>query len=365
MPPTKSISLSADGVYLYTGIIHLAPRADLSRVLPLPKLLSFIDAGNDLFIVADTRYSSYTARLSESIGIDLDTATKRTTDHNHIHALDDGSHTYIRAGRFATSLFTDLGVAPGEVAFRGPGATLFSNNELVDAFITGSKSAYSTDGKRLTRVPRVAGHAAVLAAGLSSRTGGRCVYWGSFEAISDIAYGAVADGHKRVMERLVGWFVGDFGVLKVGGVRHGVVEADRTEYRVKDVLWYEIDILVWNSGKWEAFDADDVQVEFTMLNPWVRTRLVSGGNGTFRALVHVPDQIGVYKFTVAYHRPGFTGLTREDVVPVRPFWHNEYERFIAMAVPYYVSCFSMIGGVFLMAGVVLFGGVQPGKKKTE
>lgn len=38
-------------------------------------------------------------------------------------------------------------------------------------------------------------------------------------------------------------------------------------------------------------------------------------------------------------------------IPVRPFRHNEYERFIPAAYPYYGASFSMVSPLFLSASL--------------
>jgi oligosaccharyltransferase complex subunit beta len=121
-----------------------------------------------------------------------------------------------------------------------------------------------------------------------------------------------------------------------------------------------VDIQAWNGAeaRWGSFSANDIQLEFVMLNPWVRTRLTQVGNGdnsTYKATVPVPDQIGIYKFLISYHRPGVSGLEVSQVVPVRPYLHNEYPRFIPMAYPYYAAAFAMLLSVFLLGIVLLFG----------
>ena len=49
---------------------------------------------------------------------------------------------------------------------------------------------------------------------------------------------------------------------------------------------------------------------------------------------------------------GFICLGRQ--ISVRPFRHNEYERFIPAAYPYYTSAFSMMAGVLLFSFVFLY-----------
>ena len=64
--------------------------------------------------------------------------------------------------------------------------------------------------------------------------------------------------------------------------------------------------------------------------------------GTFSTTIKVPDVYGVFKFLVTYSRSGYTAIELSEQVPVRPFRHNEYERFIVSAFPYYASVLSLM-----------------------
>ena len=52
------------------------------------------------------------------------------------------------------------------------------------------------------------------------------------------------------------------------------------------------------------------------------------GQGTFSRQVKVPDTYGVFKWVLQYHRPGYSYIDMTETVPIRPFRHDEYERFI-------------------------------------
>ena len=43
-----------------------------------------------------------------------------------------------------------------------------------------------------------------------------------------------------------------------------------------------------------------------------------------------------------------------ETVPIRPFKHNEYERFIVQAYPYYASLISMMAGFLAVGGYFLY-----------
>lgn len=151
------------------------------------------------------------------------------------------------------------------------------------------------------------------------------------------------------------------------------------------------------TGGWQPFKADDVQMEFVMLDPYVRTFLSHDGKGRYSVQFTIPDVYGVYKFRILYRRPGYStiavntpvgramGISSTHIylytpsappihpsgpasispaccrgwpslcltvcqVSIRPFHHDEYERFILSAYPYYSSAFSMMAG-FLVFGV--------------
>ena len=76
--------------------------------------------------------------------------------------------------------------------------------------------------------------------------------------------------------------------------------------------------------------------------------------GTFSTRLTVPDVYGVFKFVVDYQRPGYSHLFVSKQAPVRPFKHDEYERFIPAAFPYYASTFSMMAGFFGLTLLFLY-----------
>ena len=91
-----------------------------------------------------------------------------------------------------------------------------------------------------------------------------------------------------------------------------------------------------------------------MLDPYVRKTLAHDGRGRFHVAFKAPDAYGVFKFSVEYRRLGYSWLSLQRTVPVRPFRHNEYERFIPAAYPYYGAAFSMMAGFLAFGFVFLY-----------
>lgn len=357
----------------------LAPQAGLQNKLSVSRLISFVDSGRNLFVASAPAYSAYTEKLVEAIGVDLDDRSNVVLDYqNTVDTLSDTSNTFIRAANWAHHAFNPSdpdsasSASARDLVYSGPGATLFKDNELVHPLLWASASSFgrarsSTAGKPLTAIPRVAGTGAVLAAGVCTLHQSRAAWFGSLDALSNAVFKKAGVAHTRATKHLLQWAAGDSGVLRVVRVAHGRIadggatarEGGAADYRVKDVIEFLMEVQVWDgeAAQWKGFEANDIQVEFVMMDPWVRARMhmVNGSAGVYKAQIQVPDQIGVYKFKVEYVRPGLSVVKVEKVVAVRPFLHNEYERFIPMASPYYVASFSMMIGVFLLGMVVLCG----------
>ena len=104
-------------------------------------------------------------------------------------------------------------------------------------------------------------------------------------------------------------------------------------------------------------------MEFVRIDPFVRQTLKSKG-GKFTAQFKIPDVYGVYQFKVDYVRTGLTRLYSATQFSVRPLRHDQYERFILSAYPYYASAFSMMFGVFIFSLVFLHQ-KEDTKSKTE
>jgi len=62
---------------------------------------------------------------------------------------------------------------------------------------------------------------------------------------------------------------------------------------------------------------------------------------------------------VTYRKPGFTFIESKTKIPVRPFKHNEYERYLFDASPYYVSVF---GTLFAFITFLVYFLFDSGKK---
>jgi len=255
--------------------------------------------------------------------------------------------------------------------YQGTGLIADHSNPLVLEILTASSSAYShKPDEPITQYPHATGKNTLLIAGLQARNNARVVFSGSIDFFSDAFFlapveKAVAGGKKHAKSgnqalaaSLARWCFKQSGVLRVNGVNHHLKgeKAPPAEgtYTIKDEVVYTIGIEEFKDGVWMPYAGTDVQMEFVRIDPFVRTTLKKAKTGAdFVAEFTVPDTYGVYQFKVDYVRTGLTRLYSTTQYSVRPLKHNQYERFIASAYPYYASSFSMMAGVFLFSIVFL------------
>ena len=57
-----------------------------------------------------------------------------------------------------------------------------------------------------------------------------------------------------------------------------------------------------HKGEWKAYQADDLQLTFVMLDPYIRTGLtaVPQSKGTYTTKFRTPQRLGIFTFEVDY-----------------------------------------------------------------
>lgn len=335
-------------------------------------------------------------------------AGSRVLDHFSVDKSDDGTHTRVItnqmtqnkhiAGKmtFSETSKNEINESNNYVLYDGIGHSVNEDSVLIFPILAASKTGYSAKQTGAASSSfQAGGRDVLLASGVQTRVNSRVSFIGSLWTCSDEArsmgidalHGAAKKSHsdnRDFCDNLIAWTFQEQGVLRTDNIWHARLDGSPPEhllkskhqedlpksmfsdpelarqalvYRTKDDLRYSIDIMQWDgeTGTWVPYLADDVQLEFVMLDPYVRTTMQADRNGTYTAHFKTPDQHGIYKFRVMYRRPGLSVLKEEDVVSVRPFWHNEFPRFIVTAYPYYMAgmmtmvAFFVTGFVFLYA----------------
>lgn len=359
---------------LVSGVDDFAPKIAVSDVL------SFIDSGRSVFLITDNQVGDPVADLASECGLEFDVEDSFVIDHFNHHSDDKIDHTLIVSNQFSNvSGITQTGSNLAPVLFRGVSHIFVEeNNGLNLPLLSGYSTSYSffLDKQIGKKTPNALGKSIQLVSLLQARNNARVVFSGSLDLFSDkffetqvqVQGKTVKSGNQEFAKRASEWAFQEKGVLRVESIHHSNADSGVTPsyYTVKDNLHYSIKISTWNGAKWVPFQASDVQLDFVRLDPWVRTFLTPDENGNFNTTFIVPDVYGVYSFVVSYARPGYSFLSTKDVIPVRPFRHNQYERFIVAAYPYYASAFSMLVGLFLFSSFFLYTKEETSRgKKTN
>ncbi|ESO04128.1 hypothetical protein HELRODRAFT_186308 [Helobdella robusta] len=365
------LSLVKYGEYLYDNLILFSPSVEeFGGNIDVPAISSFIDGGGNVLVAGSSQIGEAIRDLGSECGVEFDEEKTSVIDHLNYDVSDDGKHTLIVADPknliSSNILIGSKKINP--LLFRGVGITADNENPLVLDILHASWTAYSFNpNQKISDYPHAVGQNTLLIAGLQARNNARVLFFGSLDFFSDEFFGSsvqnaavpgsqkyAVSGNKDLAITLTQWLFKEKGVLRVGEVKHHKVGEKEPPhaYTILDDVEYSLVIEKILDGKWVPFEADDVQLEFVRIDPFVRTTL-KGKNGVFSTRFKLPDVYGVYQFRVDYNRIAYTHLFSATQVSVRPLEHTQYERFIASAYPYYASAFSMMFGVFLFSFIFL------------
>ncbi|KAK8861744.1 hypothetical protein IAR55_002567 [Kwoniella newhampshirensis] len=217
-------------------------------------------------------------------------------------------------------------------------------------------------GGKGSREPVISGEKAALVSAFQTRDNARAGFVGSGELLSDKYWGttvktldgkSVETGNADFVTDFTKWVFQETGVVKIVSSTHS--RAGETEpremYTKKDDITYELTLaqhITTDNGtsSWAPIQLSDLQLDFTMLDPHIRTALVEDTNSTnevgttYKARFDAPDRHGVFKFVVEFWRPGWSYIRSSSTASVVPLRHDQYPRFITGAWPYYIAAIS-------------------------
>merc|ERR1712013_293589 len=286
-----------------------------------------IDNGGNILIAGNSNLGEVLREIASEVGFEADEEGTSVIDHLNYDAKDEGKHNLVIAE--SKNLIKSDKITGGVTApllYRGVGLLVDQENPLVLEILTGSSTSYSHNPDLpVKEFPHAVGKQTVMIAGLQARNNARVVFAGSLEFFSDELFNSlvepvtggekVGSGNQELAKALSLWCFKQSGVLRVESISH--------------------------HRKGEA------------------------KTGEMVANFKVPDTYGVYQFKVNYHRVGLTRLYTTNQISVIPLRHDQYERFISSAYPYYASAFSMMAGVCIFSIVFLHYKEEEVKKKAE
>ena len=380
----NDIKLTYFGEYLYTNIIYMASsyNEDISKKseINIQNLLKFIDEGHDMLLFANKEVGSFLRKLSNEFGVDFDDYDSQIKDSLYIHNLKSSLNPQLIAMRNDEIVVTKNSInvpvivkqPKGYILYEGIGMDIDPQSQYVFPILKADENSYSVNTK--TNEVYANGDKIKLVSGYQARNNRRVVISGSSNLCSDkLYYLSNVNGTKieespnaKFCQDILNWNFQRTGVLKFDNVRHNRKSDHKTlsTYRIKDELEYFIDIYEYDykTDSFKPYVTDDIQIEYVMMNPYYinQLKMLAMNKPTYYVQFKAPEKFGVFKFIVDYKRLGYSYIFSSTKVPLRPYNHNEYLRFLPCAYPYYLSVFTVLGSFILFSILFLYG-----KKKEE
>ncbi|KAK9455216.1 Dolichyl-diphosphooligosaccharide--protein glycosyltransferase subunit WBP1 [Dipodascopsis uninucleata] len=361
-PNDPDLSLFSYGERVYDHIIF--PQPSVSRV-PGPNLLAkplidFVDeGGNILVLLHETAVPPTNIReFAGQMDIHLTYRESKLVDHfSYDKETSPIMHDDLILDPHKSLLNRHVADVTEPIKYTGQAMAL-GNSPLVVPVLRAGNTAYTyepSEESLSSQTPYVAGTQAFLVAGMQARNNARVVIAGSARLFKNEIFLSTVEGrstsNKEFALSLSKWVFQERGVLRLNYVNHKLVnttEMNPTIYRVKQDISYEISISQYADDEWIPYIADDIQFEFTMIDPYYRLNLVPTRrlpdaelyNITFKA----PDQHGMFSMRTNYKRSGLTSIDDKRVITLRHFGHDEFLRSfeIPNAWPYITSIVTVV-----------------------
>jgi oligosaccharyltransferase complex subunit beta len=174
------------------------------------------------------------------------------------------------------------------------------------------------------------------------------------------------NGNKFLADDLTAWTFHETLVIKSNYLHHSAPNSTSLNppvYRVSDPVTVSLSLSQYNpvSQSYEPFlapSANPVQLDVTMLDPYIRTSLPHTSSDSTSAIYSkeftLPDHYGVFNFKVQYRVPGYTYVYEREQFTIRHKKHNEYPRFLEAAWSYYAGYTIVSVGFLIFCAVWLW-----------
>lgn len=361
----ESVELLAFESELNYDLLVLLPvkPKSLGPRLTSKKLLNYFEkGGNVLAVTTPTSVPESLREFASQLDIFISPRGYELTDHFVGKGEKDRE---IQIGTDNWSSESSVITSPSELSFNGNGAYL-GNSELVIPILKAPKTSYIYDAREdddYMGVPWVQGNQISLAAALQSLSNSRFSWVGDIDLLKNSA----SESARLFVKDLASWTGQEKGVIKAYGVENYIVNASSIEYQndkklfeMKKDVHYEITFSQWNGEKWGPYEANDIQLEYVMLDPYYRINLEKIRDNTdstiYGTTFKTADQYGMFTFKVDYKRTGLSFVEEREIVTVRHTANDEWPRSweITNSWIYFASSTTVITGWLLFVIFYLY-----------
>ncbi|CAI2365420.1 unnamed protein product [Moneuplotes crassus] len=348
-------------------------------------VLQFFDSGRNLFIAGSTKAKGFARDMFKEFGAQLYPAKAEITGQAgqvKIQDLEDQGLTATK--QINQAIKNTIVNVDSEVAFLGSGIKVDPDNSYSFPILSGNDGlkaklpSKNVGGKEVKR--EFLGEDVVLVSGYQSRYNQRAVLSASIEICTDKFINATQVGedvttspnYQFCLETLK-WNFQAKSVLKLENFDHSLVDTSLVEtgrqkiqeYKLRDEIQVSFDIYEKVDNEWVPFKADDVVLEFIMLNPFNIETMQNTEGAHYNVKFNVPDHNGVYKFKIDYLSPGYTRVYYDEITPVRVFNHDEFPTYDARAYPYFAAVYLLTIAFIIFSASYAFMSDKPLKKMKK
>ncbi|GAA5917078.1 hypothetical protein JCM8208_003255 [Rhodotorula glutinis] len=356
-PQDAAVKLRHEGDRFEHLVVFSPAVKDLPAELAPQALARRLQGGTNLVLVASADAPELWRDFAREFEVDLGDRGQHVVDHLAFDALgDDGSHTLLSlAPADSPAPFVSAATRQGpNILYRGASHAV-GRHPLLTPLLRAGPTAFLADAASGTASSdaRSAGSSLALVSAFQARNNARALFVGSAQLFSDELLNRPDSGNLAFSLDILSWAFQKTGQLRLADLTYRAVGHvhGAPSLRVGTELHVKLAVAAA-----PAYDADDLQLEFGMLDPHVRVPFVRSpapqddvatNTTDFRAAFVVPDRHGVFTLRVDHRRPGWTSVDVSKAIPVTPPRHDEYERFIAGALPWYGGAAS-VSALFLV-----------------
>ncbi|PWA02040.1 hypothetical protein BB558_001852 [Smittium angustum] len=350
-------------------------------------IVDFVKAGGNLVFAFDENISAVNRRIATEFGIKFQPKNSVLVDHTN-YLQGDSQNNSDRSTIIAKNISENKYIlsrdqnTKTEIYYKGIGHTISRESQLITPILKNSITACSVKVGDNENIKEKSSSDVLEGANLNlisvfqAKNNARVAFLGSTEMISDkfltLKTSTNAYGNTNLLTDLIKWTFHERGVLKASEISHHKTgeSEELSNYQVKDEIEYSVKLSQYVDGKWEAFDADDVQLEVRMIDPYIRTYLErvdleNSDSSLYKKNFILPDKYGVFKFNINYKRHGLSRLELIKVIPIHPLRHDEFPRFLSQAYPYYTSSILLLVGFLIFTAAGIFSSAFSKVVKTK
>lgn len=362
--------------YNYDNVILLCPTAhEYNEHIHNNDLISFVDTGHNIFVILDNNITEPYHQLAYEYDIIINnnnvvdtfnTVKSQYTNQDNIITVKPNNNNIIQ-------IDDNIPLVYSGITHSQPYTI---NQQFIPILSVNSSSSIISDG--INDNDLLLNTEQYIVSGIQTESNGRITFVSNSNLLSNYYYSLnsfTTTNHQHYphnnnylfSQQLISWSFGHSNILRGSNLQHKQLDfetslipykrnviTDFVSYRINDWIDISVQIDEKKNNYYVPYISNDVQLQLIMYDPYYRVFMNHTHSGIYNAKIKLPHIFGVYKIVIDYHKQGYNHLFMNETISVRPYRHDEYERFIFVASPYYITVLSLGLAFFVFTVVFLY-----------